>query len=129
MRDFRKLTVWHQSVEFAKEIYMITEQFPGKEKYGLCSQLQRAAVSIPSNIAEGSARRTSVDFARFLDIALGSAFEVETQLIIANQIGYLNIETFEKLLKELTIIQKQTNRLRTTILELPSAADDPQKSL
>ena len=120
MRNFRTLNVWQKSVEFAKEIYLITEQFPGKEKYGLISQLQRAAVSIPSNIAEGSARRTSIDFARFLDIAIGSAFEVETQLIIAYQIGYLNNETLEKALAELTIIQKQANQLRTKILELPS---------
>ncbi|HAH60281.1 MAG: four helix bundle protein [Lentimicrobium sp.] len=119
MRDFRNLAVWQKSVEFAKEIYRITEQFPGKERYGLCSQLQRAAVSIPSSIAEGSSRRTSIDFARFLDIAIGSAFEVETQLIISNQIGYLEKETFEKLLAELAIIQKQTNRLRTAILEPP----------
>ena len=119
MRDFRKLTVWQKSVEFAKEIYRVTEQFPGTEKYGLCSQLQRAAVSIPSNIAEGSSRRTSIEFARFLDIAIGSAFEAETQLIISHQIGYLENETFEKLLAELTIIQKQINRLRTTILEPP----------
>ena len=119
MRDFRNLTVWQKSVEFAKEIYQLTALFPEKEKYGLCSQLQRAAVSIPSNIAEGSSRRTSVEFARFLDIALGSAFEIETQLIISNQIGYLKNETFENLLAELSIIQKQTNKLRTTILEPP----------
>ena len=123
MRDFRNLTVWQKSVEFARDIYRITEQFPDKEKYGLCSQLQRAAVSIPSNIAEGSSRRTSIEFARFLDIAIGSAFEVETQLIISNQIGYLKNETFEKLLAELTIIQKQTNRLRTTVLEPPLLDD------
>jgi four helix bundle protein len=123
MRDFRNLTVWQKSVEFARDIYRITEQFPDKEKYGLCSQLQRAAVSIPSNIAEGSSRRTSIEFARFLDIAIGSAFEVETQLIISNQIGYLENETFEKLLAELTIIQKQINRLRTTVLEPPLLDD------
>lgn len=119
MRNFRTLNVWQNSVEFAKEIYLITAQFPDKEKYGLCSQLQRAAVSIPSNIAEGSSRRTSIDFARFLDIAIGSAFEVETQLIIALQIGYLKNETFEKVMAELTIIQKQANKLRTTIIEVP----------
>ncbi|MDY0103782.1 MAG: four helix bundle protein [Lentimicrobium sp.] len=117
MRDFRKLTVWQKSIEFAKDIYLITKQFPDKERYGLCSQLQRAAVSIPSNIAEGSARRTSNDFARFLDIALGSAFEVETQLTIAHQIAYLDSETFQKLLGELTILQKQINMLRTKILD------------
>jgi four helix bundle protein len=117
MRNFRNLHVWQQSVEFAKDIYLLTEHFPDKEKFGLSSQLQRAAVSMASNIAEGSAKRTSIDFARFLDIALGSAFEIETQLIISNQIGYLNNETFQKLLATLTIMQKQLNQLRTKILE------------
>jgi len=117
MRNFRTLNVYHQAIAFATAIYQTTESFPSKEKYGLISQLQRAAVSIPSNIAEGSSRRTSADFARFLDIAIGSAFELETQLTIAHNIGYLNTETLQKLLEELTSIQKQTNQLRKKILE------------
>ena len=117
MRNFRNLDVWKNSIQFAKTIYLLTATFPVKETYGLCSQMQRASVSIASNIAEGSSRRTATDFARFLDIALGSAFEIETQLIIAYEIGYLNGETLESTIKELTIIQKQTNQLRTRILE------------
>ena len=117
MRNFRTLNVYHQSIAFATSIYQTTESFPAKEKYGLSSQLQRAAVSIPSNIAEGSSRRTSAEFARFLDIAIGSAFELETQLTIAHNIGYLNNETLQKLIEELTSIQKQTNQLRKKILE------------
>ncbi|MDO8898800.1 MAG: four helix bundle protein [Bacteroidales bacterium] len=117
MRNFRTLNVYNQAIAFATEIYQITESFPIKEKYGLCSQLQRAAVSIPSNIAEGSSRRTAIDFARFLDIALGSAFELETQLTIAHNIDYLNNETLQKLIEELNSIQKQTNQLRKKILE------------
>lgn len=117
MRNFRTLNVYHQSIGFATSIYQTTESFPTKEKYGLSSQLQRAAVSIPSNIAEGSSRRTSADFARFLDIAIGSAFELETQLTIAHNIGYLNTETLQKLIEELNSIQKQTNQLRKKILE------------
>ena len=116
MRNVRNLTIWQKSLEFAKDIYLITEQFPSKEKFGLCSQLQRAAVSIPSNIAEGSSRRTSIDFARFLNFAEGSAFETETQLTIDHKIGYLNFETCQKLHAELTIIQKQINKLRTKYL-------------
>ena len=117
MRNFRNLKVWQESITFATEIYKLTESFPDKEKYGLCSQMQRAAVSISSNIAEGSAKRTATDFAKYLDISLGSAFELETQLTIAQQIGYIANEAFEKLLDTLTIIQKQTNQLRTKILE------------
>jgi len=117
MRNFRTLNVYHQSIAFATTIYQTTESFPTKEKYGLISQIQRAAVSIPSNIAEGSSRRSSTEFARFLDIAMGSAFELETQLTIAHNIGYLNSESQQKLLEELTSIQKQTNQLRKKILE------------
>ena len=116
MRNFRNLNVWQQAITFATEIYQLTEKFPDKEKFGLCSQLQRAAVSIASNIAEGSSRRTSSDFARFLDITLGSAFELETQLTIAHQIGYIENDTYQQLLDKLTAIQKQTNQLRTKIL-------------
>lgn len=81
------------------------------EKKGLCDQLQRAAVSISSNIAEGAAKPSDVDFARFLDTALGSAFEVETQLTIANNIGYIDNDLFNNLLTALTEIEKQLNGL------------------
>lgn len=117
MRNFRTLNVYQQAIAFANKIYQTTDSFPVKEKYGLCSQMQRAAVSIPSNIAEGSSRRTSADFARFLDAAIGSAFELETQLTIAHNIGYLDIETYQTLIEGLTSIQKQTNQLRKKILE------------
>jgi len=115
MRDFRKLEIWSNAIKLTKEIYYISDGFPEKEKFGLTSQVRRAAVSIPSNIAEGASRRSQPDFVRLLEIALGSAFEVETQLIIAKEIGYIEEGTFAKCLDELTILQKQINQLISSI--------------
>ena len=80
---------------------------PRVEKKGLCDQLQRASVSIGSNIAEGSAKPSNADFARFLDTALGSTYEVETQLLIANKVGYIKDDTYQELLNELIEIERQ----------------------
>ena len=115
MRNFKNLQIWIRAIKISKDIYKLTEQFPAKEKYGLSSQIQRAAVSIASNIAEGSSRKSEKDFARFLEIAIGSAFEVETQLTIANEIGYLNDDNFIEIQNELIIIQKQINQLITKL--------------
>ncbi len=111
MRNFRNFEIWKRSVKFTKEVYLLTNEFPDKEKYGLISQIQRAAVSVASNIAEGSSRKSQTDFARFLEIAIGSAFEVETQLIIAKELNYLKKQKFDEIIKQLTIIQKQINQL------------------
>jgi four helix bundle protein len=116
MRNFRKLEVWQRSIRLSKSIYLLTGSFPAKERFGMSSQLQRAAVSVASNIAEGASRRSTLDFARFLRMSLGSAFEVETQLHIAKEVGYLTPEELEAELEELTILQKQINQLITKIL-------------
>ena len=110
-RNFRDYKVWQDSVEYATKIYKITDQMPWFEKKGICDQLRRAAVSISSNIAEGCAKPTDVDFARFLDQALGSAYEVETQLIISFNVGYITIEQNKELIQELNLIQKQLTAL------------------
>ena len=86
-RNFRNYKVWQDAVVYASKVYQITSDMPWFEKKGLCDQLQRAVVSISSNIAEGSAKPSNVEFAHYLDTALGSAYEVETQLLIANRIG------------------------------------------
>ena len=88
-RNFRNYKVWQDAVEYASKVYKITAEMPWFEKKGLCDQLQRAAVSISSNIAEGAAKPSDTEFAHFLDTALGSAFEVETQLLIAKNVGYI----------------------------------------
>ena len=93
-RNFREYPVWKEAVDYATYVYKVTDQMPWFEKKGLCDQLQRAVVSISSNIAEGAARSSDADFAHFLDFALGSAFEVETQLKIAKNVGYF--DNFDK---------------------------------
>lgn len=100
-----------------KKIYIITNSFPSTEKFGLASQMNRSAISIPSNIAEGCSRKTSIDFARFIEIALGSSFELETQLIIANNLNYILEEQTKTIIEELNILQKRLNALREAILK------------
>ena len=103
-KSYRDLIVWCKAVELAKEIYLVTESFPKEEIYGLTSQMRRAAVSIPSNIAEGRSRGTRKDFVQFLRISLGSCSELSTQIIIAKElpkIKHLNFEKCEKLLVEI----------------------------
>ena len=120
-RDFRKYSVWKEAVDYATYVYEVTGKMPWFEKKGLCDQLQRAAVSISSNIAEGSARSSDADFAHFLGFALGSAFEVETQLTIAKNVGYFNnIEAnldfnYLELMDRIHSIERQLNALITTI--------------
>lgn len=110
-RNFRNYKVWQDAVAYATDVYKVTGEMPWFEKKGLCDQLQRAAVSISSNIAEGAAKPSDIDFARFLDTALGSAFEVETQLTIANNVGYIDNELFNNLQASLSEIEKQLNGL------------------
>jgi len=114
-RNFRDYPVWNEAVDYATYVYEITGQMPWFEKKGLCDQLQRAAVSISSNIAEGAARPSDADFAPFLDFALGSAFEVETQLKIAKNVGYLDEEHYQQLITKLSSIERQLNGLVISI--------------
>ena len=106
-RNFREYKVWTDAVDFSTYIYQVTDKMPWFEKKGLCDQLQRAAVSISSNIAEGSARPSSVDFAHFLDVSLGSAYEVETQLLIARNIGYISQEIYDEIYRRIQDIERQ----------------------
>jgi four helix bundle protein len=91
--NFRQLRIWIDSVELTGEIYKLTQSFPNEHKFGIANQLYRSAVSIPSNIAEGSSRKSEKEFAHFLSISMGSAFELETQLIIAESAALLVILT------------------------------------
>lgn len=110
-RNFREYRIWHEAVEMSSKVYKITATLPYFEKKGLCDQLQRAAVSIASNFAEGCAHPNPSDFAHYLDIALGSAYEVETQLLIAKNVGYLNSEHYISLFTDLQSIEKQISAL------------------
>ncbi len=113
MRDFRKLEVWEQSIQLADLIYEITESFPKTETYGITQQMQRCAVSIPSNIAEGCSRDSEREFSRFIQIALGSSFELETQLLIAKKRKYFNDGS--SIFYLLEIIQKRLNALNNKL--------------
>jgi len=86
MKDFKKLIVWGKAMECTTDVYILTKQLPSDEKFGLISQIRRSAVSIPSNIAEGSKRKTDKDYKQFLSIAAGSAAELETQLLLSKNI-------------------------------------------
>ena len=110
-RNFREYKVWQDAVAYATEVYKVTATLPYFERKGLCDQLQRAVVSISSNIAEGSARPSDADYAHFLDTALGSAYEVETQLLIAKNVGYIQEELFDKLKASLINIEQQITNL------------------
>lgn len=114
-RNFRQYKVWQDAVDYATMVYKVTAEMPWFEKKGLCDQLQRAVVSISSNVAEGAGRPTDADFAHFLDNALGSANEVETQLLISKNIGYITEEIFNQLIVNLTGIQKQLTGLIASI--------------
>ena len=93
IRGYKDLDVWKLGIEIVREIYKLTKRFPGEEKFGLVSQMQRAAVSIPTNIAEGFARRYTKEFKKFCLIALGSCSELETLVIVATEQGFIGVES------------------------------------
>ena len=110
-RNFRNYKVWQDAVDYATQVYKITSEMPWFEKKGLCDQLQRAVVSISSNIAEGAAKPSDIEFAHFLDTSLGSAFEVETQLLISKNVGYISPDIYDSLMTSLNEIERQINGL------------------
>ncbi|MEZ4809302.1 MAG: four helix bundle protein [Allomuricauda sp.] len=112
MRNFRELEIWKRGIELVKEVYQLIDNFPKMERYGLSSQISRSAVSIPSNIAEGCSRESQKDFSRFLQIALGSSYELETQLLISKDLGYIEIEPYSNCMDKLSELQKSINSLK-----------------
>lgn len=115
MRNYKNLKIWEQGIELVKQIYVLVEQLPSSEKFGLKSQITRAAVSIPSNIAEGCSRNSEVEFKRFLEIAMGSLFEVQTQLIIIQDLDFIKSEDLKSIFKLLETEGKMINGLINTI--------------
>jgi four helix bundle protein len=106
VNSHRDLVVWQKSIEFVTKIYETTNNFPKEELFGLTSQLRRAAISIPSNIAEGFARKHNKELIQFLYVSLGSSVEIETQLLIAKNINYINDEIYISLTNHLSEISK-----------------------
>lgn len=111
MRNFKELDVWKDSMMLVKDIYEVTESLPNTEKFGLKSQIARCVVSIPANIAEGCAKDSQKDFVRYLQISLGSAFELETHLLICNNLSFIIGKDFELLNERISILQKRINSL------------------
>ena len=111
MKTHYDLDVWKKSIKLVKNVYTISAKFQKEEIYGLTSQIKRAIISIPSNIAEGASRQTNKEFIQFLYIAIGSASEVETQLIIANELNFIDGSDLNKLLKDINEIKKMINGL------------------
>jgi four helix bundle protein len=115
MHNFKELKIWQESMNLAKDIFSLTKKFPSEEKYGLISQLNRAIVSVPSNIAEGAARDSQKEFNQFLNISLGSCFEIETQLILANEFNYISKLELQTLIERVTKIQRMICKLKDSM--------------
>lgn len=115
MHQFKELIVWQKSRKFCSEIYIQTSNFPADERFGLTNQLRRAAISIPSNIAEGSSRKSNKDFSRFLEIAIGSAYEIETQLLIASDLGFIDTENQRILIANIEEITRMISKFKSTL--------------
>ena len=107
MRNFRDIEIWNLSRELVKEIYFLMKIMPDEEKYGLTSQIKRSVISIPSNIAEGCAKKSNKDFSRFLEISLGSCYELETQLILCTDVDLIPEKNIEEKIILLQTIEKK----------------------
>jgi four helix bundle protein len=114
---YKDLLVWKKGIELVKEIYRMTEPFPTDERFGLVSQMRRAAVSIPSNIAEGQARKTTGEFVQFLSQAEGSLAELDTQLILAVELGYSNTTQVASATGLVSELKRMLNALRRALLK------------
>ena len=116
VEGYRDLIVWQKSIALVKQIYQLTQNFPNDEKFGLVSQMRRAAVSIPSNIAEGQARRTTGDYVRFVSIAEGSLAELDTQLIVAIELSFCTRIQTKEIFLIMVEIRKMLNALRRSLM-------------
>ena len=113
--NFKNLKVWQKAVDLAVSVYELTKSYPSEEKFGITSQMRRSSVSIPFNIAEGTARNSSKAFSNCLDISLGESFELETQAIIANRVGILSENQFSQFTNEVSEVQKMIIGFKTTV--------------
>ena len=115
MYNFRQLKIWQRSRAIVKDIYHASIAFPNDKKFGIKSQICGAAISIPPNIAEGCGKSSSKDFGRFLDIAVGSAYELESLLIIANGLEYLAFDKMTLLISEITELERMIYQFKSTL--------------
>ena len=108
MHNYNNLQIWQQAMDLVEEIYKLTASFPIEEKFSLVSQMTRAAVSIPSNIAEGAGRNSDKDFAHFISIAIGSLYELNTQIVLSERLGYINQSQSQEIQKKLDNLQRKS---------------------
>jgi len=116
MHNFKELKIWQRGITLCIEVYKLTDKFPDEERFNLISQLKRAGVSVPSNIAEGSGRNHNKEFNQFLGIARGSLFELQTQLIISEHLKFISSEESENHQKEIEALIKMINSFQTSLL-------------
>ncbi len=119
IEDYKDLHVWQKGMELAKQVSLLTSRFPSEEKFGLMSQMRRAAVSVPSNIAEGQARNSTGEFVQFLSHAEGSAVELDTQLRLSVDLGYCNLTDLSRVFRLMTDVQKMLKRLGHSLTTNP----------
>jgi four helix bundle protein len=117
MHNFKDIRVWQDAMTLAKNVYLSTTHFPANEKYGLTSQINRAAVSIPSNIAEGAGRESVKEFSHFISIALGSAYELETQILLSESFGFQSKESFLSMHHEIGRLQKMLVSFKRALIK------------
>lgn len=115
VQSYRELFAWQKAMDFTTEVYRVTRRFPKEELYGVTSQLRRAAISVPSNIAEGQGRQTTGEFRQFLGHARGSLLETETQILLSERLEYLDHETTENLLKQAAEVGRILNGLMNSL--------------
>ncbi len=115
MKTHKDLDVWKKSIDFVTSLYQLTNKFPTQELYGMVSQIRRASVSVPTNIAEGAARNHRKEYVQFLGFSLGSASELETLLIVSRNLQYINEETYKILSLELEVIMKMLTNLQRAL--------------
>ncbi len=120
MHNYKQLTVWQNAVELSVLIYKTTKDFPAEEKFGLVSQIRRAAVSIASNIAEGAGRNSDGEFVQFLGIAKGSLNELETQIIIANELEFITENIANTIEQKITEVQNKIHKLKVSLKQSKS---------
>ena len=113
--NFKNLNIWKLALELANEVYNLTDQFPKNEEFGLKSQLRRCSVSVASNIAEGSSRSSNKDFNRFLEISLGSLYELQTQIIISSNRNYFELEKLNIIENKITELQRMISGFQKTL--------------
>ena len=120
LKNYKELKVWQKSYDLCLEIYTITAKFPKEELYGLTSQIRRSAVSIPSNIAEGYGRKTTLDYIRMLYISYGSVYELETQILLAGDLGFIEKGVLGRVLKDIAEIERMLKALIKSLENKPS---------